>query len=89
MGAHRPSKMHRHSRDFRHCAYINSGAYSNTTPESLHLKPNKVEMEYDKARIELEGPKSKKWPGASWVEEDETDRRLTRTYRPTPAGRPY
>ena len=71
------------SRDFRRAHYNNGGAYNPVqTTDAKPLTPTPLEMQYDKARIELEGPESKKWPGANWLAEDETypyDGRSNRT----------
>lgn len=74
-------------RGFWHCKHFNSPAY-NPFPSPvdyqggrIQLRSNEVEMEYVKARIELEGKDSKKWPGADWVEEGETNPRFAEPIR--------
>jgi len=61
------------------CGWERSGAYrpAHTTQRKI-LKPNTLEMEYEQTCIELEGPLSKKWPGANRMEEATPNPRLTR-----------
>ena len=80
-------------RCFWHCWHFNSPAYNpfpspvDANMGRIHLIANEVEMEYVKARIELEGKESKKWPGADWVEENEADPRAREPNRETSESR--
>jgi len=73
MGLGKLKYLTRMKRDFKRCHYEYQGTYGTLWPENqVQLKPNRLEMQYVKARIELEGPDSKKWPGADFLAKEAT-----------------
>ncbi len=80
------------SRGFKWRRHVNSPAY-NSFPSPvdeeqvrIQLEPNALEKQYEQARIEYEGPDSKKWPGANWMEESEAGRDVTEAIGPARSG---